>query len=132
MSEQRWAVMRDEREAWIVSTPDHTDRDDDGRLICWDVDSIHDTWTEAMQEADRMARTITVTLPRVGTSHTIPADITPDPDIHITRESAPHGYEVACIQSGNSVLRLGGGEREALALALLAHARRKENRQHDC
>lgn len=123
MSEQKWAVMRSMDGYWGVVRPEHVYRED--LLGCSEWESLHDTWAEAMRYADEQARTITVTLPRVGTSHTIPADITPDPDIHITRESAPHGYEVACIQSGNSVLRLGGGEREPLALVLLAHARRQ-------
>lgn len=126
MSEQqRWAVMCSMTGYWGVARPEHVYREEDGLLACSEWESLHGTWAEAMRYADEQARTITVTLPRVGTSHTIPADITPDPEIHITRESAPHGYEVACIQSGNSVLRLGGGEREAVALALLAHARRR-------
>lgn len=63
MSEQRWAVLGDAaRNGWIVAHPGDLFRYD-GRLECWVVHSRHDTWTEAMQEADRMARTVTVTLP---------------------------------------------------------------------
>ena len=57
MSEQRWAVLGDpDGNGWLVVHPCDVFRGGDGLLDCWDVHSIHDTWAEAMQEADRMAR----------------------------------------------------------------------------
>ena len=59
MSKQRWAVLKDEdRVWWLVVQPCDICRGDDGILECWDVHSHHSTWEEAMQEANRMARTV--------------------------------------------------------------------------
>ena len=57
MSEQRWAVLGDpDGNGWLVVRPCDVFRGGDGLLDCWDVHSVHDTWAEAMQEANRMAR----------------------------------------------------------------------------
>lgn len=132
MSEQKWAVMRGERGAWIVSTPDHTDRDDDGRLICWDVDSIHDTWTEAMQEADRMARTVTVTLPRAKVTKfaTDNASRRADMRLDTTHDgvllsrTSIHPWKLRW-RTNDQAAYIPNSQLQDVALALLAHARRR-------
>ena len=58
MSEQKWAVLKDEdRIWWLVVQPCDVCRYD-GILDCADIHSRHHTWEEAMQEADRMVRTV--------------------------------------------------------------------------
>ena len=58
MSEQqRWAVMCSMTGSWGVARPEHAYHEDDGLLACTEWESLHDTWAEAMQEANRMART---------------------------------------------------------------------------
>lgn len=59
MSEQKWAVMSTMIGGWGVARPEHAYRESDGLLACTEWESLHDTWTEAMQEADRMSRTVT-------------------------------------------------------------------------
>lgn len=58
MSKQRWAVLGGEdRDGWLVVRPGDVCRYN-GILGCWDVHSRYDTWEEAMQEANRMARPV--------------------------------------------------------------------------
>ena len=74
MSEQRWAVLSARPgNGWLVVHPGDVFRYD-GILDCADVHSTYSTWEEAMQEADRMARTVTVTLP-AGPSIAADADL---------------------------------------------------------
>lgn len=120
MSEQRWAVLGDAaRNGWIVVHPGEVIRDD-GRLDCWEVHSRHDTWTEAMQEADRMARTVTVTLPRLA-----PGEWTRTGNFRVFPERPWLGDALeldACDDAGEYFI-LGKEDCEPLALAILAHAR---------
>ena len=121
MSEQRWAVLGvPDGNGWLVVHPCDVFRYD-GILDCLDVHSYHSTWTEAMQEADRMARTVTVTLPanpgRVMPVTTIM--MSSDPDGIWTERT----YRV----DGRRELTIPDAYREPLALALLAHARKEAN-----
>lgn len=80
-----------------------------------------DTWREAMDYADRMARTVEVTLPRV---HALPTDR------HSVRRD---GMIVEFAGSRSHSLPLGRiavepWERRPLALALLALAEKEANR----
>ena len=124
MSEQRWAVLGDiERNGWIVAHPSDTFRGSDGLLECWAVHSRHDTWAEAMQEADRMARTVTVTLPRLTPGKWTAAggfQVIPEPP------GCGDALEVDEIGDGEYFV-LGKEDCEPLALALLAHARKETN-----
>lgn len=57
---KRWRVWKD-RGDWVVSSPEYAER------------GFH-TWQEAMNYADRMARTIEMTLPRVSYGDHVVAD----------------------------------------------------------
>lgn len=57
MSEPKWAVMSTMIGGWGVARPEHAYRENDGLLACTEWESLHDTWEEAMQEADRQAST---------------------------------------------------------------------------
>lgn len=122
MSEQKWAVLGgDDRTGWFVIHPGDVFRCGDGRLECWDVHSRHDTWEEAMQEADRMARTVTVTLPA-----------NPDRVLPVTKimtHSEPEGTWTKRTYTvyGYQEITIPDAYREPLALALLAHARKETN-----
>lgn len=119
MSEQRWAVLGDAaRNGWLVVHPGDVCRMSDGRLECWAVHSRHDTWTEAMQEADRMARTVTFTLPA-------------DPDRHapyrgaVASSEAPAQYQFGGPDGDwSNKINLEAAQITPFALALLVHARR--------
>lgn len=123
MSEQqKWAVMCSMTGGWGVVRPEHAYREDDGLLACIEWESLHDTWAEAMQEADRMARTITVTLPTPKVVHIIPAAVTDEHPIYVHTEGQL--TEISAVASqGRMRINLYHDELEAVALALLAHAR---------
>lgn len=117
MSEQRWAVLKDaDRIGWIVVHPGDVFRTGDGIYDCWDAHSHHSTWEEAMQEADRMARTVTVTLPAYQNPTTINAEPASPVTIY---KSGP----LTQIEAGGVRFNLFRHELEPVALALLAHAR---------
>lgn len=128
MSEQRWAVLGTEAmNGWFVVHPGDVLRMDDGRLECWAVHSRHDTWEEAMQEADRQARTVTVTLPAPQAVHTIPAAVPDEHPIYV--HTAGQLTEISATSSqGRMRINLYHAELEPLALALLAHARKEQHR----
>lgn len=123
MSEQRWAVLGDlDGDGWVVAHPDDTFRRD-GRLDFWDDHSVHDTWAEAMQEADRMARTITVTLPRLA-----PEEWTEAGGFHVISEPPWCGDALEVHEIDDyGYFTIGREDCEPLALALLAHARKETN-----
>ena len=125
MSEQRWAVLGTETmNGWLVVHPGDVFRGSDGLLECWDVHSRHHTWEEAMQEADRMARAITVTLPTPQEVHTIPAAVPDEHSIHV--RTVGQLIEIIAISSqGPMLINLYHDELEPVALVLLAHARRR-------
>lgn len=119
MSEQqRWAVMCSMTRYWGVVRPEHSYRED-GLLACSEWESLHDTWAEAMREADRMARTETVTLPanpdRVLPATTIRTRSTPEGTWTERTYKMPSGQDIT----------IPDAYREPLALALLAHVRRQ-------
>jgi|LSQX01.1.fsa_nt_gb hypothetical protein len=120
MNKQRWAVMCSMTGYWGVVRPEHVHREDDGLLACSEWESLHDTWTEAIQEADRMARTVTATL-------TLPAYRNPTA-INVDRASPVTIYTagpITQIEAGGMRTNLFRHELEQLALTLLAHARRQ-------
>lgn len=120
MSETKWAVLKDAyKSGWLVIHPGETFRVDDGRLDCWDVHSRHHTWEEAMQEADRQYRTETVTMPA-----------NPDRVLPVTKiimSSDPEGaWTERTYRVAGQEITIPDAYREPLALALLAHARKRE------
>ena len=120
MSEQqRWAVMSAEGSGWLVVHPGDVRRYD-GLLDCWDVHSRHHTWEEAMQEADRMARTEAVTLPRL-----VPGEWTTAGGFQVIPESPGCGdaLEVDELDHDGVYFVIGKEDCEPLAGVLLAHAR---------
>lgn len=125
MSEQRWAVLGTETmNGWLVVHPGDVIRASDGRLECWAVHSRHHTWEEAMQEADRMARTGTFTLPTPKAVHTIPAAVPDEHPIYVHTEGQL--TEISAVASqGRMRINLYRAELEPVALVLLAHARRR-------
>ena len=120
MSEQKWAVMSSVTGSWGVASPEHAYREDDGLLACTEWESLHDTWAEAMQEVDRMTRTVTVTLPRLA-----PGKWTAAGGFQVIPESPGCGdaLEVDEIDPDGEYFILDKEDCEPLALALLAHAR---------
>lgn len=119
MSEQRWAVLKDaDRIGWIVVHPGDVFRVSYGLLDCWDVHSYHSTWAEAMQEADRMARTEKVELP----VYQNPTTINADPVSPVTIYTAG---PLTQIEAGGVRLNLFRHELEQVAGVLLAHARKE-------
>ena len=127
MSEQRWAVLRAEAgNGWLVVRPSEVCREDDGLLGCWGFDSRHHTWEEAMQEADRMARTEAVTLPRL-----VPGEWTTAGGFQVIPESPGCGdaLEVDELDHDGVYFVIGKEDCEPLALVLLAHARGRANRE---
>lgn len=121
MSEQKWAVLGTEAmNGWLVAHPGDVFRGGDGLLECWDVHSRHHTWEEAMQEADRQARTMTVTLP----AYQNPTTINVDPPSPVTIYT-PGPF--TRIEAGKMRINLFRHELEQVALALLAHARRGQS-----
>ena len=123
MSKQKWAVLGTETmNGWLVVHPGDVFRMDDGRLECWDVHSRHHTWEEAMQEADRQARTVTVTLPAD------PGKVLPVTGVMMSRDPEgvwiEHTYRVAWDWD----ITIPDAYRETVALALLAHARKEQHR----
>lgn len=125
MSEQRWAVLRGAaRNGWLVAHPNDIIRHD-GRLDCWAVHSRHDTWAEAMQEADRMACTVTVTLPRLA-----PEEWTKAGNFYVIPEPPWCGDALEVDELGNddgTSFTISKEDCDPLALALLAHARKETN-----
>ena len=121
MSEQRWAVMSAEGSGWLVVHPSDVRRYD-GRLDCWEVHSRHHTWEEAMQEADRMARTDTVTLPRLT-----PGEWTTVGNFRVIPESPGCGdaLEVDELDDDGAYFIIAKEDCEPLARVLLAHARKE-------
>lgn len=119
MSEQKWAVMSTMIGGWGVARPEHAYRESDGLLACTEWESLHDTWEEAMQEVDRMARTETVTLPAN------PDEVMPEVKV----AAYDRGYDIwidrTYLLAGYHELTIPDAYRETVALALLAHARRK-------
>ena len=124
MSEQKWAVLADEAmNGWIVAHPGYVFRRSDGLLDCWATHSRQHTWEEAMQEADRMARTVTVTLPRLT-----PGEWTTVGNFRVIPESPGCGDALEVDEIGDGAYFIIGKEDcEPLALALLAHARKETN-----
>ena len=114
---QKWAVLRTEAgNGWLVVHPGEVLRESNGRLDCWSVHSRHHTWEEAMQEADRQYRTETVTMPAN------PDRVLPVTYIMICRDGrTERTYRVA-----GQEITIPDAYREPLALALLAHARKRE------
>ena len=126
MSEQRWAVLGDpDGHGWLVVRPCDVFRRIDGLLECWATHSRHDTWAEAMQEADRMARTVTVTLPRLA-----PEEWTKAGNFYVIPELPWMGdaLEVDELDDDGAYFIIGMEDCEPLALALLAHARKEQHR----
>ena len=124
MSKYKWTVLSTETmNGWLVVHPGEVLRESNGRLDCWDVHSRHHTWEEAMQEADRMACTVTVTLPRLA-----PEEWTTAGNFRVIPEKPWLGdaLEVDEIGDGEYFI-LGKEDCEPLALALLAHARKGHN-----
>lgn len=128
MSEQRWAVLGTETgHEWLVIHPGDVSRRSDGRLECWGIHSSHDTWAEAMQEADRMARTVTVTLSRVQDKHEIKvSDDVVVPIIVWKNHKGDYVVQESVGMFGS--VELSPDEIEPVALALLAHARKEQHR----
>lgn len=115
MSEQRWAVMCSMTgSSWGVVRPEHVYREADGLLACTEWESLHGTWAEAMQEVDRMARTVTVTLPRGQLAWLSGLD--------------SDGREYVTEIDGNEICYEPGGLGE-IALRLLAYALGRANRE---
>ena len=122
MSEQRWAVLGTETmNGWLVVHPGDILRMGDGRLECWDIHSRHHTWEEAMQEADRMARTVTVTLPAN------PGRVMPETATMVSWELGSVWVERTYMVPGGQDVTIPDACRERVALALLAHARKDRN-----
>ena len=124
MSKYKWTVLSTETmNGWLVVHPGEVLRESNGRLDCWAVHSRHHTWEEAMQEADRMACTVTVTLPRLA-----PEEWTTAGNFRVIPEKPWLGdaLEVDEIGDGEYFI-LGKEDSEPLALALLAHARKGHN-----
>ena len=122
MSEQRWAVLGDEaRNGWIVVHPGDVFRGGDGLLECWGIHSRHDTWAEAMQEAGRMARTVTVTLPAN------PGRVMPETATMMRSEAGGIWIERTYRAPGGQDITIPDAYRETIALTLLAHARKETN-----
>ncbi len=122
MSEQRWAVLGGADGEWLVVHPGDVCRTDDGLLGCWEVHSRHHTWQEAMQEADRMARTGTFTLPAN------PDWVLPVTMIRGTRDPEGVWTERTYQVSWDLEITIPDAYREPVALALLAHARKEQHR----
>ena len=101
-----------------------------GLWRAWDGDGYHRgscfTWADAMQEADRGARTITVVLPRVGRQLQIPVpeDYKDDCPISVSNHGSFIGVAFTA-QGLKQDVAIHPDELEPLALALLAHARRQ-------
>ena len=124
MSEQKWAVMSTMIGGWGVARPENVYRESDGLLACIEWDSFYDTWAEAMQEADRMSRTFTGTLPAPQEVHTIPAAVPDEHSIHV--RTLGQLTEISAMSyQGPMRINLYRDELEPVALALLAQARRR-------
>lgn len=127
----RWKTKRTQRRRWQVERV---------RYRCWitggiifgegwqvtapDGYVIHTeyTWCEAMDYADKMARTITFTLPRIGDRHTV----SPYPETDPLMVSAwGTGAGISTGQSDTEILIMRR-ELKPLALALLAHHYKQE------
>ena len=121
MSEQRWAVLSARPgNGWLVVHPGDVFRYD-GILDCADVHSTYSTWAEAMQEADRMARTGTFTLPAN------PDRVLPVTNIMMSRDPGGIWTERTYRVTGYQEITIPDTCRERVALALLAHARKENN-----
>ena len=120
MSEQqRWAVMCSMTGYWGVARPEHSYREDDGLLACTEWESLHDTWAEAMQEADRMARTVEITVPRPQRLTTLYWGV---PEVQVMIEHSPRYSE---LNQRDQRIIIRADQREDMALQLLAHARKE-------
>lgn len=109
-----------------MAHPGDVFRGGDGLLECWEVHSRHHTWTEAIQEADRMARAVTVTLPRVQDKHEIKvSDDVTVPIIVWKNHKGDYVVQESVGMFGS--VELSPDELEPVALALLAHARKETN-----
>ena len=116
--------MSAEGSGWLVVHPGDVYRTDDGLLGCWEVHSRHHTWEEAMQEADRMARTDTVTLPRLTPGGWTTAGsfrVSPGPPW------LGDALEVDELDHDGAYFIIGKEDCEPLARVLLAHARKESN-----
>ena len=121
MSEQKWAVLKDEdRIGWLVVQPCDVCRYN-GIPECWDAHSHHSTWEEAMQEADRMARTVTVTLPAN------PDRVMPETATMMSSDPGGVWIERTYRVPGGQDVTIPDACRELVGLALLAHARKETN-----
>ena len=123
MSKYKWSVLRTESgNGWLVVHPGEVLRESNGRLDCWEVHSRHHTWEEAMQEADRMARTDTVTLPRLT-----PGEWTTVGNFRVIPESPGCGdaLEVDELDDDGAYFIIAKEDCEPLARVLLAHARKE-------
>lgn len=113
MSEQqKWRVLWDGRN-WSVLDPKYG----------WSVHPwTFDAWTDAIHFADQQARTITVTLPRLA-----PGEWATVGNFCATPEPPWLGdaLEVAELGRDGAYFIVGKEDCEPLALALLAHARRR-------
>lgn len=119
MSEQKWAVLGTEAmNGWLVAHPGDVFRWNDGRLECWEVHSRHHTWEEAMQEADRQARTSEITAPRPQRLTTLDWGV---PEAQVMIEHTPRYSK---INQRDQHIIIHPDHRETLALAFLAHARK--------
>ena len=121
MSEQRWAVLSARPgNGWFVVHPRDVFRYD-GILDCADIHSTYSTWEEAMQEADRMSRTGTVTLPAN------PGRVMPETATMMRSEAGGIWIERTYRVPGGQDITIPDAYREPVALALLAHARKEAN-----
>lgn len=110
---------------WLVIHPGDVFRGGDGLLDCWNVHSRHHTWEEAIQEADRMARTDTVTLPRVQDKHEI--KVSDDVTVPIIVWKNRKGDFTVKERGTLGSVELSPDELEPVALVLLTHARKEDN-----
>lgn len=98
MTAGKWIVRRDEEGLWRVLDGDGYHR------------ITYSTWEEAMQEADRMARAVTVTLPA---------------DPHVWWSGLDSDGRKYVRDVNDNEICYEPGELETLALHLLAYARKE-------
>ena len=120
----RWKVVRWERP---FPTPHHRSEVIEDLGTAEDFHGPFTTHTEAMAYADRMARTITVTLPRVGrqTQIPVPEDYGNERPISVGN----HGDFISAVFTAQGLTQdvaIHPEELEPLALTLLALARKEK------
>ena len=124
---KRWVVWRDNALAinwinpWVAAARDPSDYGYTGKFF--------PTHAEALAYADRMARTVEVTLPRIGSQFTCKQRETPSyDDITLTKVNS-NNYQIRYAEDmgedGRGIDMLAD-ELQPVALALLAHHYRQE------